>query len=117
MRAIPLLCGFVLAASLLCGGSDEKAGPENAWLLVPSGKTGYSFTRLQNDPRMSVRLLRQGANLQRRSENRYCLMLRTYIVVRDDRDSDVTRRDGEIICQPAWKFEVRSATGTTTDER
>jgi hypothetical protein len=43
-----------------------------------------------------------------RDEN-VCLMLRTYIVVREDRDSDVTRRDGELICQPAWKFQTRSA--------
>jgi hypothetical protein len=44
-----------------------------------------------------------------------CLMLRTYIVVREYRNSDVTRRDGEVTCQPAWKFQTRSAVGTVED--
>jgi hypothetical protein len=48
-------------------------------------------------------------------EENVCLMLRTYIVVREGSDSDVTHRDGEVICQPAWKFQTRSAVITVDD--
>jgi hypothetical protein len=109
MRAIPLLCGFVLAASLLCSATDQTATPENSWLVVPSGRTGYAFTQVQSDFPVSAKLLRDRANLQRGPDAVSCLMLRTYIVVREDRDSDITRRDGEVICQPAWKFQTKSA--------
>lgn len=109
MRAIPLLCGFVVAASLFCSATDQTAAPENAWLVVPSGRTGYAFAQIENDNGISAKLLRYRANLQRGPDGVSCLMLRTYIVVREDRDSDITRRDGEVICQPAWKFQTKSA--------
>ena len=109
MRAIPLLCGFLLALSLLCSAADQTGMPENPWLVVESGRTGYAFAQPESDNGVSAKLLRHRANLQRQPDNDYCLMLRTYIVVREDRNSDVTRRDGEVICQPAWKFQTKSA--------
>lgn len=117
MRAIFLLCVMLFAASLLCSATDQTAASENPWLVVPSGRTGYAFNQLDNDNGVSAKLLRRRANLQRRPDNDYCLMLRTYIVVRENRDSDVTRRDGEIICQPAWKFDIRTAVGRISGDR
>ena len=38
-----------------------------------------------------------------------CLKLRTYIMKRESPYSDVTRRVKHVTCQPAWKFEIRSA--------
>jgi hypothetical protein len=111
MRAIPLLCVFLLTASLLCAASDEKVTPDSGWLMAPSGRTGSAFVPLESGQRASTTLRRHRANPQRRSDNDSCLMLRTYIVVREDRDSDVTVRDGEVICQPTWKFQTKSAVG------
>jgi hypothetical protein len=38
-----------------------------------------------------------------------CLKLRTYVVRRVDPESDITRLHSYSTCQPAWKFETRSA--------
>ncbi len=108
MRSIPLLCAFVFAASLLCCASEEKVVSDDAEAVVPSGRTEYAFAASDIN-KGAAKLLKRRANLQRRLDNNSCLMLRTFVVVREDRDSDVTRRDGEITCQPAWKFEIRSA--------
>ena len=114
MRAIPLLCGFLLAASLLCCATDETSAsstaPESSSSAQASVDAGVWLHR--HLPRRQFSLAhRDGMS---REEN-VCLMLRTYIVVREERDSDVTRRDGEVICQPAWKFQTRSAVSTLDD--
>jgi hypothetical protein len=38
-----------------------------------------------------------------------CFTLRSYIMKRESPYSDVTRRVKHVTCQPAWKFEFRSA--------
>ncbi|MGH9510984.1 MAG: hypothetical protein ACRD2U_02490 [Terriglobales bacterium] len=40
-----------------------------------------------------------------------CYTLRTYRMVREDQDSDVTRPDGYSTCQSASQFQVRRAVG------
>ena len=36
-----------------------------------------------------------------------CLTMRTYVVARENRNSDVTHRVGYYECIPAWKFDMR----------
>lgn len=106
MRAIPLLCGFLLAISLLCSATDQRTrstAPEVNSPAPASVDGGTSLHRRWPRRQFSLR------DREMSREENVCLMLRTYIVVREDRESDVTRRDGEVICQPAWRFQTRSA--------
>lgn len=43
------------------------------------------------------------------SADAVCFTVRTYIMKRESPDSDVTRRVKHVTCQPAGKFEFRSA--------
>jgi hypothetical protein len=110
MRAIPLLCGFFIAASLLCYGTDPASTPTTPEMNSPARASidAGAWRQRRSPSRQSFVGDTDGIP---RSEN-VCLMLRTYIVVREDRDSDVTRRDGELVCQPAWKFQTKSAVGS-----
>jgi hypothetical protein len=106
MRIPCLLCGFLLASSLLCCATDQvtaSSAPEVSSSARTNANQAASLHR-----RVPRRQFLANPDEISRDTN-VCLMLRTYIVVREDRDSDVTRRDGEVICQPAWKFQTRSA--------
>jgi hypothetical protein len=110
MRVTTLLGDFLLATSLFCSASDQAITPPISSLVGPSGKSGFKSVPLLDQHALAhslppkVEVVRPDADV--------CYTMRTYIMVREDRDSDVTRRDGYVTCQPAWKFEVRTAVGT-----
>ena len=108
MRVPGLLGGSLLLASVLCAASDQPGSPEFNSDVVPARQ--MEFTSVPQAERGAVP--RNRARLRRKlmaQENSVCYTMRTYIMVRENGDSDVTRRDGYVSCQPAWKFEVRSA--------
>lgn len=107
MRAIPLLCGFLLVISVLCSATDQVSpSPASAMDSSAAANSEGGASLHRRLPRRQP--FRDDKDEMSRDAN-VCLMLRTYIVVREERRSDVTRRDGEVICQPAWKFQTRSA--------
>ncbi len=115
MRLLGLL-GFLLAATLAFGGSDQAATPQTNWLVTRSGTNGYMFVPMRDSQQfpglpLSVRQRARSFN----PDDNVCLMLRTYIMVRESPDSDVTHRDGHFVCQPAWRFQVRTADQKTQD--
>ncbi|HVO61664.1 MAG TPA: hypothetical protein VMT53_12050 [Terriglobales bacterium] len=110
MRVLGLLGGFLLAASLLSYASDQVTTPASPQANTRSNDTAVATSHWHSRQRRFLPDRGQSS----RDEN-VCLMLRTYIVVRESRDSDVTRRDGEVICQPAWKFQTRSAVARPED--
>jgi hypothetical protein len=46
-----------------------------------------------------------------------CATMRTYMVARTHRNSDSTRIVGYARCQPAWKFQLRTAEHNIPDSR
>jgi hypothetical protein len=112
MRVSTLLAGILLATSLLCHASDQAITPPTQWLVSPSGSNGLAFVPLQDQ--QAVNIFRNRIRPPRPDAD-VCYTMRTYIMARESRDSDVTRRDGHVTCQPAWKFEVRRAVGTGED--
>ena len=115
MRVPTLLGGFLLTGSLLCSASDQAAIPTLSVGAIPQDRVESHFGGAVNEhgrhPRPNLREFDRN-----QSDANVCYMMRTYIMVREDRDSDVTRRDGHMTCQPAWKFEVRSA-GSAAEDR
>jgi len=112
MRFPILLGAFLLTTSLLFFASDQtnqSNGPQVSSSAPDNVATTASAHRRSPQRRLFSRD-RDGIR-----DDNVCLMLRTYIVVREYRNSDVTRTDGEVICQPAWKFQTRSAVGTVED--
>ncbi len=113
---LPGLLSVVLAASLLCAAADQSTAPDTNRIVTRSGNNGFMFTAMpdgQKPPEVPLSVRQRAKPLN--SDANGCLMLRTYIMVRESRDSDVTYRDGYVVCQPAWKFQVRTAVGTVED--
>lgn len=125
MRVTILLGSFLLATCLFFSASDQPITQPIRSLVGPSGRSGFKALPLLNQgalhasgaaererrshslPSKAIKVVEPGANL--------CYTMRTYVMVRQDRNSDVTRRDGYLVCQPAWKFEVRTALSTFED--
>jgi hypothetical protein len=107
MRAFPLLCGFLLTVSLACFATDQALLSNDA--PVDSSAAAAMDGGASVHRRAPRRQFSPGDRDEIARDSNVCLMLRTYIVVREERNSDITRRDGEVICQPAWKFQTRSA--------
>ncbi len=107
---LPGLLGFLLAASFLCGASDQATTHPTASVSPPQ-KNGVQSSLLDQEARYR-KLLPAEAALP---DAKVCLMIRTYIMVRESPQSDVTHRDGYVVCQPAWKFQLRTAVGTVND--
>jgi hypothetical protein len=113
MRVITLLGSCLLAACLFCCASDQAITPPISSLVSPSGKRGFKPVPLLGQRTLHLRsLARQGelgkkpipSGVRVRPDADVCYTMRAYIMVREDRDSDVTRRDGYVTCHPAWKF-------------
>jgi hypothetical protein len=51
----------------------------------------------------------------RRVDTPICYKIRSYRVIRDDRNPDVTHPDGYSTCQPSSQFEVKRATESGRD--
>ena len=110
MRAhLLLLSNCLVVISLFCRVSAQSIPASNSWLINPPN--GSIIAPAPKYDPAYARPRRNGVNPTRPLDDDYCLMLRTYIMVRESRDSDVTRRDGHYVCQPAHKFEFRSAVG------
>jgi hypothetical protein len=56
-----------------------------------------------------ARRARSGSELER---DGVCYTMRTYVMAREDKDSDVTRMVRATRCLPAWKLEFKTAVGT-----
>jgi len=113
MRVITLLGNCLLATCLFCSASDQAITPPISSLVSPSGKRGFKPVPLLGQPTLHLRSLAREVELgnkpiptvvRPRPDADVCYTMRAYIMVREDRDSDVTRRDGYVTCHPAWKF-------------
>jgi hypothetical protein len=113
MRLSSLPGTFLLATSLVCGATAQTVTP-----ATPSETSRSSDKSFDWHPSPQSRQWPWnywGKGMKGEIDGRGCYALRTYIMVRESRDSDVTHRDGYVTCQPAWKFEVRSAVETSRD--
>ena len=125
MRVATLLGSFLLATCLFCSASDQAITQPIHSLVGRSGKSGFKPLPLLNQGALHASLAAEGKRLSQSLPTRVikavgpdanlCYTMRTYVMVRQDRNSDVTRRDGYQVCQPAWKFEVRTALSTVED--
>jgi hypothetical protein len=55
------------------------------------------------------RLTRSGSEIERKD---VCYTMRTYVMAREDKNSDTTRMIRAARCLPAWKLEFKTAVGT-----
>jgi hypothetical protein len=124
MRVITLLGNCLLATCLFCSASDRAITPPISSLVGPSGKHGFKPVPLLDQRTLHLRRLARKGELGNkpippvvrvRPDDDLCYTMRAYIMVREDSDSDVTRRDGYVTCHPAWKFDVRTAVVTVED--
>lgn len=113
MRVITLLGTCLLATCLFCSASDQAITPPISSLVGLSGKRGFKPAPLLDQRTLHLRPLARRGDLgdkpipsvvRVRPDDDLCYTMRAYIIVRQDRDSDVTRRDGYVTCHPAWKF-------------
>ena len=124
MRATTLLGSFLLATCLFCCAGEEAITPPIRSFVGPSGKSGFKPVPLLNQRALHAAVAPEGVGHSPSlppkikvvgPDANLCYTMRAYIMVREDRDSDVTRRDGYVTCHPAWKFEVRTAVVTVED--
>ncbi len=94
MKLLGLLFAFLFAVCSLCSASDSPVAPN----VREQNKQAASNWRLPLH-----RLQRE------QSGDTVCYTMRSYVVARESHDSDVVRPVRYVKCQPAWKFEVRSA--------
>jgi len=107
MRLTSLLALLLLILILFFASSAasfaQTATPDPS--AKPAEKTEIS--RFTSDTLADLaRRARSGSEFER---DGVCYTMRTYVVAREDKDSDVTRMVRATRCLPAWKLEFKSA--------
>jgi hypothetical protein len=92
---------FFAAPAASYAQSNDGTAPNLAF-LADAGKKGAGSPQL---PHLSMR-----AETDEQRDG-VCFTMRTYVVARESRDSDVVRAKGYHECMPGWKLQMR-----TTDE-
>ena len=111
MRNTGLLVLLVLAITVPAFAADEPQSSTSSTTPVvstnPEGQPAQDAAAVTN--RMKSELSRRGDGPTENFNDAVCATMRTYIVARERRGSDTTRVVGYARCQPAWKFQLRTA--------
>lgn len=112
MRLLSLLVLFFAGSISLFAATSESAVT-----LSPPASAAPVFKNdsLSLNPAGKVKPLfvwpQDGRFTRRPTETTTCYKIRAYYMVRERRNSDVTRPDGYSTCQPASRFQVKRAIG------
>ena len=111
MRIPGLLILLVLAITLPGMAADEPQSSSSSSTLdvsanpdVPDAQSLAAVTA-----GVTSELSRRGNGPTENFNDAMCATMRTYVVARERPGSDVTRIVGYSRCQPAWKFQLRTA--------
>ena len=103
MRLTGLLALLLLILILFFASSAASF----AQTATPDTSAKPSEKRLTSDTLADLaRRARSGSEFER---DGVCYTMRTYVMAREDKDSDVTRMVRATRCLPAWKLEFKSA--------
>ena len=111
MKLLSLLVLFCAGAISLFAATGESTMPLSPASAPPAFKIGS----LSLNPATNAKPLfgwpsrDRFAVRPRSAESTTCYKRRAYYMVRESRDSDVTRPDGYSTCQPAARFQVKRA--------
>jgi hypothetical protein len=110
MRIPGLLILLVLAIILPGMAADEPQSSTSSATLVstnPDVPDAQNFAAVTGG--VKSELSRRGNGPTETFNDAICATMRTYVMARERRGSDVTRMVGYSRCQPAWKFQLRTA--------
>jgi hypothetical protein len=110
MRNTGLLVLAVLAITILGFAADE---PQSSTSATPAVAINTDVQDAQNtaafEGGMKSELSGRGNGPTEVFNDAMCATMRTYVVARERPGSDTTRIVGYSRCQPAWKFQLRTA--------
>jgi hypothetical protein len=112
MRIVSVVT-FLALATVLSASAAETAQSATSVTLSPN--LAVAFEHLHEQRSASPTFDSQPVKGGRRSgptenyNDSVCATMRTYVMARARRDSDATRVVGYSRCQPAWKFQIRTA--------
>lgn len=110
MRNTGLLIPAVLAITILGFAAD---GPQSSTSATPAVGINTDVQDAQEPAAfrggMKSELSRRGNGPTEAFNDAMCATMRTYVVAREWPGSDTTRIVGYSRCQPAWKFQLRTA--------
>jgi hypothetical protein len=110
MRSTALLVFLVSVIAIPAIAADDPQSTDSSAPVVstnperPAPQDAVSVTG-----RMKSELSRKGNGPTENFNDAVCATMRTYIVARERRGSDTTQVVGYARCQPAWKFQLRTA--------
>ncbi len=111
MRIVSLVTFLALATVLSASAAEEaQCASVTLWPNLP-----FAFEHLHEQRSASLTFDSQPVRGGRRSgptenyNDSVCATMRTYVVARTHPESDATRVVGYSRCQPAWKFQIRTA--------
>jgi hypothetical protein len=110
MRIPRLLIFLVLAITLPGMAADEPQSSTSSTTLDVSTNPvpdAQSFAAVTGG--VKSELSRRGNGPTENFNDAICATMRTYVMARERPGSDVTRVVGYSRCQPAWKFQLRTA--------
>jgi len=112
MRIVSVVT-FLALATVLSASAAEEAQSATSVTLSPN--LPIAFEHLHEQRSASLTSDSQPVRGSRRSgptenyNDSVCATMRTYVVARTHPESDATRVVGYSRCQPAWKFQIRTA--------
>jgi hypothetical protein len=110
MRNTALLVFLVLAITVPAFAADEPQSPNSSTPVVSTNPDGAAAQDgAATTEGMKSELSGRGNGPTENFNDAVCATMRTYIVARERRGSDTTRVVGYARCQPAWKFQLRTA--------
>ena len=80
---------------------------------IVTAKPSEQSASLHSTDGTALDLARRGLFGSEFERDGVCYTMRTYIMAREDRDSDATRMVRATRCLPAWKLELKTATTPT----
>ena len=118
MRIVSVVT-FLALATVLSASAAEEAQSATSVTLWPN--LPFAFEHLHEQRSASLTFDSQPVRGGRRSgptenyNDSVCATMRTYVVARTHPESDATRVVGYSRCQPAWKFQIRTADESVKD--
>jgi hypothetical protein len=118
---------FISSTPAAESSRSEQGKPSEPWRIIPnqpadSGRSRNATDRLRTDEFKAFQFKRDGhariASYDADSVSRLpgqleadttCYAIRSYVVARDDEDSDSTHSVGSSTCQPANRYRVKNA--------
>jgi hypothetical protein len=109
MRTPGLLLVLLISVPLIAADESHRSASSATPVVADtsSPQTFQDVAIVTN--RLKSELRRRGNGPTENFNDAVCATMRTYVVAREEPGSDATRVVGYARCQPAWKFQLRTA--------